>query len=59
MCIRDSIGGQSQVSVNVRIHKASKEEKFDYCKILKKGINRNSLDWMKYYYTNLSKCDES
>ena len=53
------IGGQSQVSVNVRIHKASKEEKFDYCKILKKGINRNSLDWMKYYYTNLSKCDES
>ncbi len=49
------IAGGSQVAVGARLIKASTKEKFQYCKIIEKGINRNQKDWMKIFYETVQK----
>ena len=49
------IAGHSQVAVGARIMKASDKKEFKYLKIIEKGINHNSNDWVNIYETTIKK----
>lgn len=49
------IGGNSQVAVGARFIKASVRQKYKYCKIIEKGINRNGKDWVKIFHETIKK----
>ena len=49
------IAGDSQVSIAARINKRSRNEKYEFCHIINHGINKNSVNWVKKYYSDVSK----
>ncbi len=49
------IAGYSQVSVCARINKASLNKKYEYCKIIDKGINHNDTHWTEIYKKDIMK----
>lgn len=54
-CCSGLIAGASQVNIASRIYKSSKQEEFVYFRLIDKGINKNSLEWIDYYQKHIGK----
>lgn len=53
------IAGFSQVSIGARINKLSQNKEYQYIKIIDKGVNHNTIDWIQYYNKNIAKKKEN